>query len=124
MKRRSFLKYSVTATGLGLAAGTGPASAAGLSAPAPATTPGPLLPSLDAMRRIGRIHLDNRPDEIDTARALRARIEATGGLERAVLRRIAGEDMRRDLDRHDVVTVEGWVLPRALVRVCAAVAVA
>ncbi|WP_207477684.1 hypothetical protein [Arenibaculum pallidiluteum] len=124
MKRRSFLKFSATVTGLGLAAGARPGAAAGIASPAAGQATGPLLPSLDAMRRIGRLHLDARPDEIDAARALRTRIDAAGGLDRVVLRRVLGEDMRRNLDQHDVVTIEGWVLPRALVRVCAAVAVA
>jgi hypothetical protein len=112
MKRRNFLKFSVLATGLGVVgAGASPAAAGA-----------PPLPSVEAMRRIGRLHLDARPDELPDARALRARIDAAGGLDRGVLRRVMADDLRRDLDRAEVVTVDGWVLPRALVRVCCAVA--
>jgi hypothetical protein len=114
MKRRNFLKFSALVAGLG-AAGAGPGLAA---------TEAPPLPSLDAMRRIGRIHLAARPDEISEAQALRTRIEAAGGFERPVLRRLLSDDMRRDLGEANVAVVDGWVLPRALVRICCAASVA
>lgn len=126
MKRRNFLKYSALVTGLGVAgARPGLAAPEGLP-PGPhlGPPPGPPLPALDAMRRIGRLHLEARPDEIPDARAFLARIEAAGGIDRTVLRRLLAEEMRRDLDRAEVVVVDGWVLPRALVRACCSVSLA
>jgi hypothetical protein len=41
-----------------------------------------------------------------------------------VLRRLLSDDMRRDLGEANVAVVDGWVLPRALVRICCAASVA
>lgn len=116
MKRRGFL-------GLAAAISTVEASQVGTALAGDLISEAS-LPSLGAMAAIGHRYLRDYPDERDRASALLARLGPVQRLDREGLRVAVAAEMRRDLDHHDVVTVDGWVLPRTLLTLCSAVAIA
>jgi hypothetical protein len=81
-------------------------------------------PDWGAMAALGSRYLDRHPDEHAAASEMLARLGPFGQQDHQHLRKLIAAEMRRDLDSHDVVTVDGWVLPRTLVRVCSAIALA
>ena len=110
MRRRRFLKT--------MAAGAitaGAAVAAGLPVLIPAEDP------LEAMRALGRHYLDLHPEEISAARAWRAALDEGG---ETGMRDHTARHARLDLEGGEVVTVDGWVLPRSLALTCSALALA
>ena len=112
MRRRCFLKT--------LAAGA--AVTAGL--PVMITAQDPLeagLGDMEAMRALGRHYLDLHPEEISAARAWRAALDEAG---ETGLRGHTARHARLDLEGGEVVTVDGWVLPRSLALTCSAMALA
>ena len=107
MRRRHFLKS--------LAAVTAAAVTAGLPVVIPARDP------LEAMRALGRHYLDLHPEETSAARAWQASLAEAG---ETGMRGHTARHARLDLEEGEVVTVDGWVLPRSLALTCSALALA
>ena len=105
MRRRRFLK-----TVAAIAAVT-----AGLPVMIPAEDP------LEAMRALGRHYLDLHPEETSAAHAWRVALDEAG---ETGMRGHAARHARLDLEGGEVVTVDGWVLPRSLALTCSAMALA
>lgn len=88
-----------------------------------------LFPSVDNAGHIGRRYLDIAPDECDAA-VLAAKISRNieASMRQAPLPFMhehisarASRAVRRDFERGNVVTVDGWVLSRTEARLCALV---
>jgi hypothetical protein len=105
MRRRRFLKTMAALS----------AVVAGLPVVIPAKDP------LEAMRALGRHYLDLHPEEISAARAWRAALDEVG---ETGMRDHTARHARLDLEGGEVVTVDGWVLPRSLALTCSAMALA
>lgn len=104
MRRRHFLMTLAAVTA---------AATAGLPAMIPASDP------LEAMRALGRTYLELYPEETPAARAWQAFLAEAG---EAGMRGHAARHARLDLEEGEVVTVDGWVLPRSLALTCSALA--
>ena len=102
MHRRHFL--------MSLAAVTA-AATAGLPAVNPARDP------LEAMRALGRTYLELYPEETPAARAWQVALAEAGA---TGMRGHTARHARLDLEEGEVVTVDGWVLPRSLALTCSA----
>ena len=106
MRRRDFL--------MSLAAATAAATAS-LPAMIPAGDP------LEAMRALGRTYLTLHPEETPAARAWQVLLTEAG---ETGMRGHTARHARHDLEDGEVVTVDGWVLPRSLALTCSALALA
>lgn len=106
MRRRQFLKSLAAVTA---------AATAGLPIVFPAQDP------LEAMRALGRTYLELHPEEASAARAWQVSLAEAG---ETGMRGHTARHARLDLDDGEVVTVDGWVLPRSLALTCSALALA
>ena len=111
--RRHILEIAATLPVLG--AVTGPSSALAAEPAVCAAFASP-----DEMRRIGNRWLDLHPEEADPSRQWLNALNAAGRVCNDRVRHLVADSVRADLDRGDVVVLDGWVLPRALARTCSA----
>lgn len=96
--------------------------AAGRTSPVRAAEP-PLCAAFAGvaeMRRIGRRWLALHPEEAAASRQWRDALNDAGRVCDDRVRRRVAESIRADLDRRDMVVLDGWVIPRTLARTCSA----
>ena len=76
--------------------------------------------SVEEMRRIGSRWLSLHPEEAAPSRQWLDALNAAGRVCNDRVRHLVADSVREDLDRRDVVVLDGWVIPRALARTCSA----
>jgi hypothetical protein len=83
-----------------------------------------LFDELEAAQRIGRVYLDDHPEEADLATLVRL-LEKESGWRTAWegpserIAELARWATRHDYDKGRIVAVEGWILSRTEARLCA-----
>ncbi|WP_448187856.1 hypothetical protein [Azospirillum sp. sgz301742] len=117
IQRRHILELAATLPVLGAVTGPSPALAAELPA-GPAVCA--VFGSAAEMRRIGSRWLDLHPEEIDPSRQWLDALNAAGRVCNDQVRHLVAGSVQVDLDRAEMVVLDGWVVPRALARTCSA----
>lgn len=111
--RRHILEIAATLPVLGAAIGLSPALAAEPSVCA-------VFASAAEMRRIGSRWLDLHPEETAPSRQWLDALNAAGRVCNGEVRHLVAESVQADLERRNMVVLDGWVIPRALARTCSA----